>query len=259
MNFAEADAANKQRLSIFTLEGDARGTQYIDIPHEVESASWLDGRMYFSINGGSSTTVYGTDLASTTMTCVWRPNVYNVAFDINGVEALSCPDGIVAEYDQTFTLPDEVPVSPGYEFVDWNSEPDGTGTHYRPGESLKNLVESGTITLYAQWRRPSGLPMVADNGSRIRGRRFRPNARDRLASERKAAQEEAAGPSKRTHEQAPKHAREGTTKACGLDGDASTALTALALASFLLARPVTWRRKRVSGAMDGTAPIPAGA
>ncbi len=216
VNFAEAEAALKQRLSIFTLEGDARGTQYFDIPAEVESASWLDGRMYFSINGGSNTTIYGTDLASTTMTCVWKPNTYAVEFDGNMEVVGDVPAPITAEYDQTFTLPAQEPVCPGYVFDGWNTKADGTGDAYAPGQSVMNLTDSGEFTLYAQWKRPiAAFAFVADNGTRVKGNRFRPNARERLAEERKAAQEATikgwANPAPPQPAQGPKHASSAVT------------------------------------------------
>ena len=216
MNFAEAEAALKQRLSIFTLEGDARGTQYFDIPAEVESASWLDGRMYFSINGGSNTTIYGTDLASTTMTCVWKPNTYTIEFDGNMKVAGDVPTPITAEYDQTFSLPAQEPICPGYVFDGWNTKADGTGETYAPGQSVMNLTDSGEFTLYAQWKRPvAAFAFVADNGTRVKGNRFRPNARERLADGRKAAQEATikgwANPAPPQPAQGPKHASSAVT------------------------------------------------
>ena len=39
----------------------------------------------------------------------------------------------------------------GYTFVGWNTKADGTGTNYTNGASVKNLTESGSITLYAKW------------------------------------------------------------------------------------------------------------
>ena len=47
----------------------------------------------------------------------------------------------------------------GYEFLEWNTAQDGTGTSYADGASVTNLTTVGqTITLYAQWKEvcPSG-------------------------------------------------------------------------------------------------------
>lgn len=171
-NSKEADSALKQRLAVYTLEGEARGCQYLDVSNEVESASALDGKLYFSTNLRTGTQFFGTDLANATMTAVWRPNTYHVSFDANGVEPTFVPRTVDAEYDQPFALPADPPLSPGYEFVSWNTQPDGTGDEYAAGQEVSNLVTHGTIMLYAQWRRPAHLPLVADNGTRVRGARF---------------------------------------------------------------------------------------
>ena len=39
--------------------------------------------------------------------------------------------------------------SPGYVFIGWNTQHDGTGTAYQPGELI--TVPEGGVVLYAQW------------------------------------------------------------------------------------------------------------
>ena len=39
-----------------------------------------------------------------------------------------------------------------YDFVGWNTSPDGTGTAYTPEQVLKLTAENNTVTLYAQWQ-----------------------------------------------------------------------------------------------------------
>ena len=39
----------------------------------------------------------------------------------------------------------------GYEFVNWNTKADGTGTAYNPGDSI--TLNGKPVTLYAQWKR----------------------------------------------------------------------------------------------------------
>lgn len=166
VNFKEHEAATKQRLAIFTLDGEPRGSMRIDINAEVESASTVDGRMYFSINGGTKGTIYGTDLPSATMSAVWEPNPYSIAFDANGSATSNAPHTIQTTYDAEVKLPDSVPQRAGYEFVGWNSQADGQGTSYQPGDTVHNLTVSGTVSLYAQWQRPH-TGFVADNGSKL--------------------------------------------------------------------------------------------
>ncbi len=60
---------------------------------------------------------------------------------------------VSATYDQDVTLP-APPERKGYIFNGWNTEADGSGELYEAGVALEkpNLAESGTMTLYAQWR-----------------------------------------------------------------------------------------------------------
>ena len=164
VNFGEHESSTKQRLAIFTLDGEPRGTQRIDIDTEVESASTAGDHMYFSTNGGDHGTIYGTDLASTTMSVVWEPNPYTIEFDAGDMPVMGVPDSIDTTYDEETPLPSEAPTCLGYDFVGWNTQADGQGTTYQPGENVHNLVASGSVTLYAQWRRVA-VGLVADNGS----------------------------------------------------------------------------------------------
>ncbi len=164
VNFGEHDSSDKQRLAIFTLDGEPRGTQRIDINTEVESASYLNGKMYFSTNRGDKGTFFGTNLASTTMSVAWEPNPYTIVFDDNDLPSMTMPDAVDTTYDEEVQLPSDAPICPGYIFVEWNTQADGKGNGFQPGDTVHNLTESGTVTLYAQWRR-AAIAWVADNGS----------------------------------------------------------------------------------------------
>lgn len=83
---------------------------------------------------------------------IWsEPFKYNVAFYANGGE------GVMPEQEfeygtyqnlsaNAFTKTDRI-------FVRWNTEPDGSGTNFKNGESVKNLTktENDTVSLYAIW------------------------------------------------------------------------------------------------------------
>ena len=74
------------------------------------------------------------------------------------------PAAIDTTYDEEVHLPEEPPTCPSMEFVEWNTSEDGSGQSFQPGEVVHNLAESGTVTLYAQWRRTT-VAFVCDNGS----------------------------------------------------------------------------------------------
>ena len=42
----------------------------------------------------------------------------------------------------------------GYQFTLWNTQADGTGTGYQPGQSVQDLTltDQETVELFAQWK-----------------------------------------------------------------------------------------------------------
>ena len=89
--------------------------------------------------------------AETTLYAKWNPNAYKVMFcDDNG----NFDDAIIeTTYDTEFALPETTALSKtGYNFCGWNTEPDGSGKNFKPGEKVKNLTtEAGAVTLYVRW------------------------------------------------------------------------------------------------------------
>ena len=55
-------------------------------------------------------------------------------------------------YGVEAALPANAYARDGYAFAGWSTSPDGSGTLYADGQSVRDLAESGTVTLYAQWR-----------------------------------------------------------------------------------------------------------
>lgn len=83
---------------------------------------------------------------------IWEPYKYTVKYNANG--------GTGSIEDQVFYYGDVISIydnpfnKDGFDFVGWNSAPDGSGITYDPYQELEYLNENGdsTITLYAQWR-----------------------------------------------------------------------------------------------------------
>ena len=75
---------------------------------------------------------------------------YTIVFDGNGAEIGSMKN-LEAALDVAVTLPESYFINPGYTFTGWNTQTDGKGKGYQPGDLVKNLAKSGTVTLYAQW------------------------------------------------------------------------------------------------------------
>lgn len=77
---------------------------------------------------------------------------YKLVFDANGGigEMLS-----ILEEPQTVIIPANNFEREGYEFLSFNTAPDGSGTSYQPGDSI---VLSEDITLYAIWEQLVSIP-----------------------------------------------------------------------------------------------------
>jgi uncharacterized repeat protein (TIGR02543 family) len=87
--------------------------------------------------------------ADITVNAEYTANEYTVVFNANG-GAGSMPNQTMT-YDTFANLSANTYAYAGHTFAGWNTNADGTGTSYADGENVKNLAESGEVTLYAQW------------------------------------------------------------------------------------------------------------
>lgn len=74
---------------------------------------------------------------------------YTVSFDPNGGKS-SLKD-MSTRYEANLILPKSGVTRTGYSFTGWNTEPDGTGNDYAPGQRVSQLTQGESITLYARW------------------------------------------------------------------------------------------------------------
>ena len=72
---------------------------------------------------------------------------YTVTYDANG--GVDAPDLQNKEHDAAIPLHENVPQREGYEFIGWNTEPDGSGIPYEPGVDYS---DNANLKLYAQWK-----------------------------------------------------------------------------------------------------------
>ncbi|MBP3885509.1 MAG: InlB B-repeat-containing protein, partial [Olsenella sp.] len=88
-----------------------------------------------------------------TATARWRANAYTVRYDGNGATGGSTASSSHT-YDAAKALTANGFTRKAHDFVGWNTRPDGSGTSYADGASVRNLTATagGTVTLYAQWR-----------------------------------------------------------------------------------------------------------
>ncbi len=89
---------------------------------------------------------------NTTYYAKWKEHTYNLSFEVGlGAENTNADQNGIG-YAQTITLPAEDTVGKiGYNFGNWNTKADGTGTAYAAGATVSRLAASDaeTVTLYA--------------------------------------------------------------------------------------------------------------
>ena len=88
----------------------------------------------------------------------WEPVKYTVRFDKNKPSnATSEVEGnmedVETTYDRVAWLPPVDYTLTGWEFVNWNTKPDGSGITYEEDDPLWNMTaeDNGVVVLYAQW------------------------------------------------------------------------------------------------------------
>lgn len=87
---------------------------------------------------------------------------YTLKYDGNkGIAVVNVPNTITAEYGKIIQLSNLVPERTGYCFKEWNTEADGSGISYKPGESVSDITTGVqyTITLYGQWKK-KGINLI---------------------------------------------------------------------------------------------------
>ena len=80
----------------------------------------------------------------------WKPNKYTVTFNANGGTGTMVDQSMT--YNTSAALRANTYTKTGYTFTSWNTAPDGSGTSYTNGKTVRNLATEGTVTLYAQWK-----------------------------------------------------------------------------------------------------------
>ena len=122
-------------------------------PHKCRAISWNEYRVEYDSNVAGT---YGGYMADSL-------HMYNNATEYKGEQVTPVTHLTKNNYTRL-----------GYEFVEWNTKPDGTGTSYQDAQKIFNLSvadwnntetwtedDNGNITLYAQWR-PSTSTLKID-------------------------------------------------------------------------------------------------
>ena len=94
-----------------------------------------------------------TNNGSVTLYAKWIPNAYKIQFDKNRADASGTTASMSMEYGTAKNLTANGFSSSSAKFIGWNTKPNGTGTSYSNGQSVKNLTSAPNdiVTLYAKW------------------------------------------------------------------------------------------------------------
>ena len=77
------------------------------------------------------------------------PPLFSVLYQGNEADAGKAPDEYAYQAGAVPTVAGNTFTREGFAFVEWNTEPDGYGDSYEPGDTL--TVGTSDITLYAIW------------------------------------------------------------------------------------------------------------
>lgn len=72
---------------------------------------------------------------------------YEITYDANG--GTNAPKAQKKFYDSAIFLQSSTPTRTGYQFLNWNTKQDGSGTTYNPGEKY---TVNASLALYAKWK-----------------------------------------------------------------------------------------------------------
>lgn len=89
--------------------------------------------------------------STVTVEANWIANQYYIEYNSNGGMGYMITDTFT--YDTKGNLRNIGYTKQGYEFKEWNTKADGTGTVYKNRQEILNITDKneGTIVLYAQW------------------------------------------------------------------------------------------------------------
>lgn len=97
--------------------------------------------------------------ANTTLYAIWSTNTYTVSYNANG--GSGAPANQTKTYGVALALSATVPTRSGYGFVAWNTQADGSGTTYHPGDGY---TANAALTLYAIWQQSTYTVTYNANG-----------------------------------------------------------------------------------------------
>lgn len=117
-----------------------------------------DGSGEFYEAGGS----FNFPDRDTVLYAQWEDILYKLSYDANGGEGDMSADAVIGKYNDTAAVAENGFSYGNHSFINWNTEPDGSGEMYEPGGTF--IFPEGDTILYAQWKENSPDP---DGGRHI--------------------------------------------------------------------------------------------
>ena len=153
------------KANTYTVTFDANGGTTPTANKSVTYASTYGelptpSRTGYIFNGWYTATSDGTEVQSTTTVSItsnqtlyaqWNPWTHTVSYNLNGGTSTALSDQ-TKTYGNTLTLSTSVPKRTGYLFVCWNTDANGNGDSYNPGQNYDYEQNGGIVTLYAIWK-----------------------------------------------------------------------------------------------------------
>ena len=143
------------------------------IAHEIVTTndSYTDGykdNAFDTTTSEWTTNADGKIIRTVTKTCKYcgyketvTQHQVKLTYDANGGEGATDPAPGAA--GGSVTVPENVFTRNNYTFIGWNTQADGKGTAYKPGDSF-TLTDKDSV-LYAQWSKNSGSAGTGTNGT----------------------------------------------------------------------------------------------
>jgi uncharacterized repeat protein (TIGR02543 family) len=104
------------------------------------------------LSGDPQTGIPNGSTGDKTFWAKWTAITYTVEYDANGGDGETM-EATTHAYDEPQYLRANAYTRTGYDFAEWTTEADGSGTPYADGESVSNLTstQDEAVPLYAQW------------------------------------------------------------------------------------------------------------
>ena len=115
-----------------------------------------DGSGTAYVNGESVVNLVSEDNGSKTLYAQWVANTLTIYFNNGGATGSPTKTSITCKYDAACSATTQgAMLNTNHTFEGWTDVENGTTVKYNAGASIKNIINSGSTTLYAVW---SGCP-----------------------------------------------------------------------------------------------------